>query len=131
MSQRFRRIQRKERLMKILQIGLVLVMVNLFFLSGCGEGSKAAYVGQWKATAPGYDRPNHQLSILADGTYLLRAEGGKGMFDNPIEKKGRWKIDKDGLVLYVGESHIPEMICQRDGKRLVDRLRGELVWERK
>jgi hypothetical protein len=105
---------------------------EVFVKSRCTGDLKAAYVGEWSATAPYHDRPRKTLSILADGTYVLREEDPRGRWSLK-EQRGRWKIDEKEkhIVLYVGHSFVPQIIGELDRKKLVDRMPGGLIWERK
>jgi len=100
----------------------VLFMVAILVLGtiiDCGK-SENKYVGKYVSEQTVFDPSSmkqvHQiLEIKKDGTWAI-SPGGSG---------GEWKIDKDGIVLYVGKSRIPEIIGQIEGKKLINRLRGE------
>jgi len=82
------------------------------------------------STAANHDRPQKVLSISGDGTYVLREEGGRGLFAKPKEKTGSWKAKQKEVILYIGNSYVPQIIAQLEGKKLVDQMPGGLVWER-
>jgi len=61
----------------------------------------------------------HQiLEIKKDGTWEISPAVGGG-------SDGEWKVDKDGILLYVGKSRIPKIIGKIEGKKLINRLHGE------
>jgi len=103
---------------RILFMFMVAILV-LGTIMDCGK-SENKYVGKYVSEQTVFDPSSmkqvHQiLEIKKDGTWAI-SPGGSG---------GEWKIDEDGIVLYIEKTRIPHMIGQIEGKKLINRLHGE------
>jgi len=105
---------------RILFLAAILVLGTII---GCGK-SENKYVGKYVSehtvleSLSSMKQVNQVLEIKKDGTWEISPAVGGG-------SDGEWKIDKDGIVLYVGKSRIPKIIGQIEGKKLINRLHGE------
>ena len=103
---------------RILFMFMVAILI-LGIIIGCGK-SENQYMGKYVSEQTAFDPISMKqvyqiLEINKDGTWAV----------SPVGSGCEWKIDKDGIVLYVGKSRIPEIIGQIEGKKLINRLRGE------
>jgi hypothetical protein len=103
---------------------IFFIMATLFLgtIIGCAKGENK-YVGKYVSEQTVFDTSSMKqvqqvLEIKKDGTWAISPSPGGG-------SGGEWKIDKDGIVLYVGKSRIPEIIGQIEGKKLINRLHGQ------
>jgi hypothetical protein len=99
---------------------IVILFLVAITIAGCTK-SESKYVGKYISEQTVYDMRSMKnvqqvLEIKKDGTWQL----------SPSSSDGEWKIDKDGIVLYIGKSRIPTLIGQIEGEKLIDRLSGEI-----
>lgn len=105
------------------RIFFITAILVLGTITGCSK-SEGKYVGKYIAEQTVFDMSTMKniyqvLEIKKEGTWQLSpAVGGGG-------SHGEWKIDKDGIVLYIEKTRIPAIIGQIEGKKLINRLHGE------
>jgi hypothetical protein len=86
-----------------------------------GEGTVGKkYFGKYTS-----ENRRKTLEIQPDGTYTLEIRSEYGAL--PTQNLwGEWKIDEDGIVLYVERTRLPRIIGQIEGNTLIDRLGGDV-----
>lgn len=110
--------------MKNTVINLAAALLTLVAMAGCGKpGGKKAYIGTYVSK----ENPKNILRINKDGTYELEEEFP---YVHRQTITGTWKIDEDGIVLYIEQSRTPKIIGRLEGNTLVDQLPGGDTWIR-
>ncbi len=110
--------------MRNVVIILAVALLALAAIPGCGKSrnkSSRAYIGTYVSK----DNPQNILRINKDRTYELEE---KYPHVPKSTTTGTWKIDEDGIVMYVGQSRMPKIIGRREGNTLIDQLPGGDIW---